>query len=171
MFCFLFVYVCICPFLFSSFLRSISVWFEPSTNILCCCFLSPFALCIKPLMSFSFHCVFIFWTLVFAPCVIIPLVYLWLFVCACVCVFVCVFFVLIQQRRKGKHRGSNLSVCTLSSVFSPFLSFFCLVPVTLKPCFEMLFFLFHEVSSCSVYHLYRKSFLKGKFRSLEIGSV
>lgn len=40
-------------------------------------------------------------------------VFVALFVC------VCVFSVLIQQRRKGKQRGSNLSVCTLSSLSSP----------------------------------------------------
>lgn len=37
-------------------------------------------------------------------------------ICASVCVCVWVFSVLVQQRRRGKQRGSPLSVCTLSSL-------------------------------------------------------
>ena len=64
-------------------------------------------------------------------CVFTTLVYfvaLCVCVCACVrvCVRVCVFSVLVQQRRRGKQRGSNLSVCTLSSLSRLSLSLFFL---------------------------------------------
>lgn len=103
---------------------------------------SSLSLCVKPskLLSLSLPSSSLPCCCVYA-CVATPFVYMWL--------CVCVFFVLIQQRRKGKQRGSNLSVCTLSS--PSHLSLFSFHSHTLLKCHVLP--IFH--SSCCAYIIFR----------------
>lgn len=70
--------------------------------------------------------------------------------CGVLWLCVCVLSVCKHQRRKGKQRGSNLSVCTLSSLSR-------LSPCLLRNTDTCVFF--YVMSSCSINHFMRQSFL------------